>query len=250
MSDREKPLNEDDPRFLRDYVPLQSIATSSGQNDSGLFELNFRDERYLPFEGGGVVSHWRLVLPDEVRHFDYDTISDVILHLRYTAREGGDVLQGNAVENLKKRIEAAETVGSVRLLSVRHEFPTEWSKFKSASVSQQVFAGLTLTLREEHYPFWSQPYFKQDPNDNIQAGVKSVKLFAKTANDVKIADNANVNETGTKTDELKADPLFRNIRRGKLVNIARPKPIGEFTLYFNDTSMEDLWLALTWGKGA
>ena len=28
----------------------EAIATSSGQNDSGLFELDFRDERYLPFE--------------------------------------------------------------------------------------------------------------------------------------------------------------------------------------------------------
>jgi hypothetical protein len=29
----------------------QSIATSNAQNDDGMFELNFRDERYLPFEG-------------------------------------------------------------------------------------------------------------------------------------------------------------------------------------------------------
>jgi hypothetical protein len=125
---------------------------------------------------------------------------------------------------------------------VRHEFPTEWSKFKSASVSPQPFAGLTLTLREEHYPFWSRPYFKADKVD-----VKSVELFAKTTNEVKIAGNAN--GTGA-TDELKPDPLLRDMRRGLLVNIARPKPIGEFTLYFNNTSMEDLWLALTWGKGA
>ena len=33
----------------------RSIATSSGQNDAGLFELNFRDERYLPFEGAGAI---------------------------------------------------------------------------------------------------------------------------------------------------------------------------------------------------
>jgi hypothetical protein len=41
---------------------MQSIATSSGQADSGLFELNFRDERYLPFEGAGAISRWRLEL--------------------------------------------------------------------------------------------------------------------------------------------------------------------------------------------
>ena len=36
--------------------PLQQIAISKGVDDSGLFELNFRDERYLPFEGTGAVS--------------------------------------------------------------------------------------------------------------------------------------------------------------------------------------------------
>jgi Tc toxin complex TcA C-terminal TcB-binding domain len=35
---------------------LQSIVTSSAQNDSGMFETNLRDERFLPFENSGVVS--------------------------------------------------------------------------------------------------------------------------------------------------------------------------------------------------
>ena len=50
-------------RFLDDFGAVQSIATSHAQNDSGLFELNFRDERYLPFEGAGAVSEWRIELP-------------------------------------------------------------------------------------------------------------------------------------------------------------------------------------------
>ena len=37
------------------YAAREAIATSSGQNDSGLFELNFRDERYLPFEFHGAM---------------------------------------------------------------------------------------------------------------------------------------------------------------------------------------------------
>jgi hypothetical protein len=52
-----------------------------------LFETNLCDERYLPFELSGAVSQWRL--PADVRQFDYNTISDAILHLRYTARDGG-----------------------------------------------------------------------------------------------------------------------------------------------------------------
>ena len=72
------------------YAAREAIATSSGQNDSGLFELNFRDERYLPFEYQGAVSRWRIELPPENNYFDMDTLSDVIFNLNYTAREGGE----------------------------------------------------------------------------------------------------------------------------------------------------------------
>ena len=35
-----------DDRFVYNIGTIQSIATSTAQNDSGVFELNFRDERY------------------------------------------------------------------------------------------------------------------------------------------------------------------------------------------------------------
>jgi hypothetical protein len=37
-------------------------------------------------QGAGVISSWRLELPSTFRTFDYTTISDVILHVRSTAR--------------------------------------------------------------------------------------------------------------------------------------------------------------------
>jgi hypothetical protein len=65
------------------------MITSSAQNDAGLFELNFRDECYLPFEGAGAVeSNWTLELPSKLRSFDYDTIFDVIVHISYTTKDG------------------------------------------------------------------------------------------------------------------------------------------------------------------
>jgi hypothetical protein len=86
---REQPR---DPRFQYDSVAVQSVATSTGQNDSGVFELNFQDERYLPFEGGGAISRWRIDLPKETNAFDFTTISDIVLELDYTARQGGGSL--------------------------------------------------------------------------------------------------------------------------------------------------------------
>lgn len=52
----------DDLRFRDLRVPVQAIATSGAQSDAGLFELNFRDDRYLPFEGAGAISRWRIEL--------------------------------------------------------------------------------------------------------------------------------------------------------------------------------------------
>jgi hypothetical protein len=82
----------EDSRFAYDFGAVQSIALSKGVEDSGMFELNFRDERYLPFEGTGVISEWRIDLPKECNAFDFDTLSDVIIRLNYTAREGGKLL--------------------------------------------------------------------------------------------------------------------------------------------------------------
>lgn len=232
-------LGTEDSRFSDHYGSLQAIVTSTAQNDSGMFETNLRDERYLPFEGSGVVSEWQLELPADVRQFNYDTIADVILHLRYTAREGGGLLRSGAVANLKTRIEEAQAAGSVRLFSMRHEFPTEWAKFKGTQVGTGASAPLTLDLKPEHYPFWSQ--------GRLEA-VKRVDLFAKTAkNSVKVTDKPDgVENKGT---TLAKDASLGDLCAGKLTNIPLPAPTGKFTLYLNDNSMEDLWLALAWGKG-
>ena len=74
-TDYPKKLEEADERFIYNPIPTTAIAVGQGQNDSGVFELNFRDERYLPFEGAGAISQWRLELPQNFRQFDYQTIT-------------------------------------------------------------------------------------------------------------------------------------------------------------------------------
>ena len=50
------------------------------------------------------------LLEQNIEDLDYDTISDVILHIRYMAREGGALLGNGAIANLKTRIEEAQAV--------------------------------------------------------------------------------------------------------------------------------------------
>jgi hypothetical protein len=139
----------------------QSIATSTGQSDAGLFEANLRDERYLPFEGKGAVSNWKLELPKVLRSFDYGAIADVVLELSYTAREGGaafasQVLGDASGTGLKARLDAmglgSEDYGTGRMwgLSVRSRFPEAWAAFRQPAAEQPHRA--ELELGTEHYP--------------------------------------------------------------------------------------------------
>ncbi|MBN1970838.1 MAG: hypothetical protein JXR48_02680 [Candidatus Delongbacteria bacterium] len=63
-----------------------TIIASNGINDSGMFELNFKDERYLPFEGNGAVEgNWNIDVLSPLTDFELSSISDVIITIKYTA---------------------------------------------------------------------------------------------------------------------------------------------------------------------
>jgi hypothetical protein len=138
-----------DPRMVRSYAAREAIATSSGQNDSGLFELNFRDERYLPFEFQGAVSHWRIELPPENNYFDMDTLSDVIINLNYTSREGGGMLRRAAMEAARKHLPGEGWC----FFDVRHEFPDAWQMLRNTCLAKGHDPRLGLRMERKMFPF-------------------------------------------------------------------------------------------------
>jgi hypothetical protein len=142
----------EDARFTWLPGPAQGVVTSGGIDDAGLFELNLRDERYLPFEGHGVVqSRWRIELPAEYRSFDYTTIPDAVLHLRYTVREGGDRLRDAATAAIAAwaaaEIDAAEGQELQRVFSLRTEDTAEWNALF------QTKGAMALDLSKARFPF-------------------------------------------------------------------------------------------------
>jgi hypothetical protein len=128
-----------------------SIAASSGQNDGGVFEFNFRDERYMPFEGSGAVSSWQLSLPKAFRQFDYGTISDVVLRISYTAeqdetlRQEVDVALDGAARSLQQRLQSD---GLPLLLSLRRDLPDAWRKL----VTKPAGSEIEVKIDERHLP--------------------------------------------------------------------------------------------------
>lgn len=228
----------EDARFSDHFGSLQSIVTSSAQNDSGLFETNLRDERYLPFENSGAISEWLLQLPadpsaGDPAQFDYDTISDVILHFRYTAREGGELLRAAALSTLKTLIDTADAAGSVRLFSLRHEFPTAWAAFKAAPKVGD-FRPLKIALKPEHYPFWSKT--KADRTREVT----QAELIARAPGEVKVAK-----PDGTDPDTL--GPFVGDLKRTKIDQAPRPPFTGEWHVGLAGDGIEDVWLVVQWG---
>jgi hypothetical protein len=148
----EGPVGNDD-RFKYVYGNIQSIATSHGQNDSGMFDFSFRDERYLPFEGAGAISEWEIKLPAAYAQFDRDSISDVILHINYTAQDEGG-LAGDASEILKDRLETPEAPGFMSLFSLKHEFADAWYAYGSSFANSPT--ALKLHLNQHQYPMYSK----------------------------------------------------------------------------------------------
>jgi hypothetical protein len=141
-----------DPRFVNDFAALQSIATSHAQGDSGMFELKL-DERYLPFEGAGVISRWRIEMPIETNALDRNTLTDVIFLVKYTAREGGDILRNAALAARRALLADAQNSPLARLFSLKHEFPTEWYRFLQQSDPSVPTQTMQISLGYERFPF-------------------------------------------------------------------------------------------------
>jgi hypothetical protein len=139
---------EDDPGSLTgvNTATTTTIWSSSANNDAGVFDFNFHDERYLPFEGAGAVSTWRLNLPKTMRAFSYDTIADVLLHISYTAREGDAEAAENRLANLFNAY--VNDYGLFRLVSLRHEFPDALNRLFS-----QPLQSTTFELTPAHFPY-------------------------------------------------------------------------------------------------
>lgn len=152
--------------FRTDRIPINAIAVSSGSGDSGTFELAFNGPRYTPFEGAGAISTWRLELPTVIPKFDYACISDVLLHVQYTAREGGVMLRSVANSAVQKAPCAAEQAGSTpgffAIWDLRNDFPNEWYRFNEQLRTGRKKAGSKLNAQmklpdlKDRLPFWSR----------------------------------------------------------------------------------------------
>lgn len=168
-----------DTRFNYTFGNIQSVATSGAQNDSGMFEMNFKDERYLPFEGCGAISTWSIELPAAYAQFDYNTISDLILHIKYTALDGG-ALKAAAKTNLDLIIEneaGDDDKGQYRLFNLKQEFSNEWHQLINSTAPS-----IAISNIKERFP-----YLVQGLSD---LSVQEIRIFANVDFSASISDTS------------------------------------------------------------
>ncbi|KAK5992853.1 Toxin subunit YenA2-like protein [Cladobotryum mycophilum] len=141
---------DDGTTFHTDLIPITSVAFGTG----GQFNFSSTRERYGPFEGAGAISRWSLRLPPTLRAFDYNDMSDLLLHVRYTALDGGDALARIADEALRKRISTGDDAFSVAAIDLVKDYPDEW---RACIESDDPAALLSLTgLQSRTMPVWTR----------------------------------------------------------------------------------------------
>ncbi|KAF5649454.1 PA14 domain protein [Fusarium tjaetaba] len=158
-TDSESYLKHEGAEFQSDTVPISVIAVSSGFQDSGVFNLDFEStDKYGPFEGAGAISTWDIKFPTDFPSFDYRTISDVILHLRYTSFDGGGNLAKAATEATKQLLGTQQS--SSIAIDLKHDYPNEWRRFLETGT-------MPLPSLSRRLPFWARLRGRSAKTDSI-----------------------------------------------------------------------------------
>jgi hypothetical protein len=116
------PIQPKSDILRTDVRANQQVALSRGINDSGLFMLNFEDVRYLPFEGTGAVSDWKLEIPHENNAIDFTSLTDVVIRLQYTALSAGTQFRNDVRQLLGK-------FNGVKALNIGQNYASDWYNF-------------------------------------------------------------------------------------------------------------------------
>jgi hypothetical protein len=75
----------------------------------------------------------------------------IVLHIRYTARDGGQLLAQKSKENWKKVVADAESAPLSRLFGLKQEFPSEWYRWQTRSDANGERVSL-ISLNTDRFP--------------------------------------------------------------------------------------------------
>ena len=189
-------MKDTPPLSIRsDWRPNQQIAVSEvdqySETSSGVFELNFGDERYLPFEGTGAVSSWRLELGGKRGSYDINALADAEIELKYTARQGGQVF-ADAVKGMLKPYDAAV------LFDMAKMFPNEFFAFVYGETEE-----LEISVTRDMFPNMAgqkltaiYSVFEMEEEDNMAMVINEDPALTLRSNGLLLVDSLIIGRAG------------------------------------------------------
>lgn len=126
-------------------LELESVALSSPNNASGVFEMQaMQDEMLNPFEGMGIESRWEFKMPHFTNRVNYDNIADVLIQVEYTALDSYQY-RYQVLQDLDN------SIGFNRGFSFKNNFPDQWYELAQAQSGSLPF-GVSIQLEEAFFP--------------------------------------------------------------------------------------------------
>ena len=139
----------------------------------------------------------------------------------------------------------AKAAGSVRLFSVRHDFPDAWARFTGMANSETDRFRLSIPLRPQLYPFWSV---------GSLGSVKALEVLAQPSPGAAADKHDRAFEQVKKTSAVIAATLTKRPELGNLLrgafdpaNFPAAPDSGSLEWFFDGKQFDDLWIAITWG---
>ena len=139
-----------------------SIVTSSAMEDGGVSPAGNERGHYLPFERLGAVSRWHLAFSNlRYPQLDWGTVTDVVLHMQYTARDAGELFRGQVLAELPAKLEELQggfvdagmsgtSSSFVVGLSAKRDDPDAWMKAQEEAADT-----IMLALGSSHLPYFA-----------------------------------------------------------------------------------------------
>lgn len=127
-------------------LSVESVALTSANNASGLFELQpIQNQELLnPFEGMGIESRWEFKMPQFSNRIDYANIADVLITVEYTA-----------LDSFQYRYQVLQDLENAlsfnRGFSFKNNFPDQWYELSQAVEGDSTFE-VSFQLKREFFP--------------------------------------------------------------------------------------------------
>jgi hypothetical protein len=195
-----------DGRFRDDFALAETIVTSGAVEATGVWDPALAGERRMPYEGRGAISTWRLELPAEFPAFDHWSLTDAVMTMRYSARDGGTSLRDGAVAALVELSKDTAQTPHALLLSLRQDFPSEWARLRAP--------GSTLRSEDVRVSRDRFPYAVAGPS--ISLTIRRLDVFGVP--------------TDLEPTTTLPDLTLPDIRiSGQTVNISNAEPVGSMS---------------------